>query len=244
MNYDAIVIGSGCGGLSCAAALALQGKKVLILEHSDAPGGFARTLSHGKWRWIAGLQYSGSLLPNGTDFKLMGLLTGGKLQYKKLNAEFQKIKSPAGDFSLFGDFDQFQTYLEGRFPKEVDGIQKYFAILHKVRDAFPGTLMERWRERPIAICGELLKSLPLMLDAIMTLQLALDFHFKDENLKFILSSMWSSWGVPPKKTPLMVAAGVAGTLLSGVYVPVLPDLASGFIETVQKAGGTILLGRA
>ena len=108
MNYDAIVIGSGCGGLSSAAALALEGKKVLILEQSDAPGGFARTLSHEKWRWIAGLQYSGSLLPDGTDFKLMGLLSGGKFQYKELHTEFQKIKSPIGDFSLFGDFKIFE----------------------------------------------------------------------------------------------------------------------------------------
>lgn len=244
MNYDAIVIGSGCGGLSCAAALALQGKKVLILEQSDTPGGFARTLAHEKWRWIAGLQYSGSLLPNDIDFKLMGLLSGGKFQYKKLHTEFQKIKSPAGDFSLLGDFDEFQTYLEERFPKEVKGIKKYFKILHKVRDHFPDTLIPRWRDRPIAICGELFRSLPLGLIATKTLEKELDHLFEDEDLKFILCAMWSSWGVPPKDSALLVAAGVAGTLLTGVHVPVLPDLASGFIETVKKAGGDIVLGKA
>lgn len=244
MNYDAIVIGSGCGGLSAGAALALQGKKVLILEQSDEPGGFARTLKHENWQWIAGLQYSGSLFPKGTDFKLMGLLSGGKFQYKSLHNIFQQIKSPAGDFHLIANFAQFEKYLKEKYPKEEKGITKYFKILRKVNEKFPDTVMPRWKDRPLAICGELFKSLPLGLIATKTLEKELDKLFDDEDLKFILCSMWSSWGVPPKDAAVLVAAGVAGTLLTGVSVPVLPDLASGFVETVEKAGGKLLLGQA
>jgi phytoene dehydrogenase-like protein len=40
-DYDAIVIGSGLGGLSCAAAFARQGFKPLVIEQHDKPGGFA-----------------------------------------------------------------------------------------------------------------------------------------------------------------------------------------------------------
>jgi phytoene dehydrogenase-like protein len=40
-RYDSIIIGAGHNGLVCAAYLAKSGQRVLVLEASDAPGGFA-----------------------------------------------------------------------------------------------------------------------------------------------------------------------------------------------------------
>lgn len=42
-NLDAIVIGSGIGGMSCACLLARSGKKVLVLEQHDQAGGCCHT---------------------------------------------------------------------------------------------------------------------------------------------------------------------------------------------------------
>ena len=40
-KYDVIIIGSGIGGLCCGSLLALSGKKVLISEAHNRPGGVA-----------------------------------------------------------------------------------------------------------------------------------------------------------------------------------------------------------
>ena len=42
-EYDAIIIGSGLGGLGCAAAFARQGFKPLVLEQHTKVGGYATT---------------------------------------------------------------------------------------------------------------------------------------------------------------------------------------------------------
>ena len=38
-TYDAIIIGSGIGGLAAALMLAHQGKKTVVLEKGSSPGG-------------------------------------------------------------------------------------------------------------------------------------------------------------------------------------------------------------
>jgi len=42
-SYDAIIIGSGIGGLCTAALLSLNGKKVLVLEKHFKIGGWTHT---------------------------------------------------------------------------------------------------------------------------------------------------------------------------------------------------------
>jgi len=43
--YDAVIIGAGLGGLSCAAAFARQGFKPLVVEQHIKPGGYATTFA-------------------------------------------------------------------------------------------------------------------------------------------------------------------------------------------------------
>lgn len=54
-SYDIIVIGAGCGGLTAAVCAAQNGKKVLLLERHNAPGGFATSFVRGRFEFEASI---------------------------------------------------------------------------------------------------------------------------------------------------------------------------------------------
>lgn len=51
--WDAVIIGAGMGGLAAAIELSLQGKKVMLLEQRNIPGGLATSLVRGRFEFEA-----------------------------------------------------------------------------------------------------------------------------------------------------------------------------------------------
>ena len=60
-HYDAIVIGSGLGGLTTAALMAKAGKKVLVLERHYTAGGFTHSFKRRGYEWDVGVHYVGQV---------------------------------------------------------------------------------------------------------------------------------------------------------------------------------------
>lgn len=54
-KYDIVIIGAGLGGLAAALQLSIKGKKVLLLEQKNAPGGLATSLVRGRFEFEATL---------------------------------------------------------------------------------------------------------------------------------------------------------------------------------------------
>ena len=54
-KYDVIVVGAGNGGLSAALWLAKRGKKVLVIEKHNLPGGCATSFVRGNYEFEATL---------------------------------------------------------------------------------------------------------------------------------------------------------------------------------------------
>ncbi|MDB4408364.1 NAD(P)-binding protein [bacterium] len=84
--FDAIVIGSGMGGLSTASFLAQAAKRVLVLEQHKTIGGFTHSFARGSYRWDVGLHYVGQVHVQGSLLnKVFRYITNNKLQWEPLD---------------------------------------------------------------------------------------------------------------------------------------------------------------
>ena len=63
-RYDIVVVGSGMGGLSAAALLAKAGKKVLVIERHDRPGGYAHAFRRKDYLFDAAVHWIGGCEPS------------------------------------------------------------------------------------------------------------------------------------------------------------------------------------
>jgi len=54
MSAPIVIIGAGIGGLSAAIRLAASGRRVIVLERNQAPGGKMGELRLGGYRWDTG----------------------------------------------------------------------------------------------------------------------------------------------------------------------------------------------
>ena len=62
-DCDAIVIGSGSGGLTAALALARAGQRVCVFEQHTLPGGYSQSFSLEGFSFSPGIHYFGQLGP-------------------------------------------------------------------------------------------------------------------------------------------------------------------------------------
>lgn len=71
-DYDVVVIGAGCGGLSAGALLAKQGRKVLVLEQGDLVGGCCSTFEKDGYHFDIGASIVELVQPIELAFQALG----------------------------------------------------------------------------------------------------------------------------------------------------------------------------
>lgn len=70
-RYDAIVIGSGIGGMTTAVLMSKAGQKVLVLEQNAQVGGCCHTFNHKGYEFDVGVHYVGQMGTGHIDHFLM-----------------------------------------------------------------------------------------------------------------------------------------------------------------------------
>ena len=129
-TYDAIVIGSGIGGLCTAALLGLRGKRVLVLEKHFKIGGWTHTFKRKNYEWDVGIHYIGEVHNKKSHTrKLFDKITGGNLKWAKMDENYDRIIYPDKSYDFIAPKENFIKKLSEYFPDEKLAITNYVDLL-------------------------------------------------------------------------------------------------------------------
>lgn len=196
-QWEVIIIGAGLGGLAAAARVAKAGKKVLVLEQSDGPGGYAKGLQRGDFYFDFSLHSMDGVAPGGWAYLTLEKL--GVLDY----VEFERLdpyyiaQFPDREITAYANPFAYEGELIRHFPKEAKGIRALFDEMVEVyKDAQRGRVNHALEYYPSP--EEMLELHRHIIQAVGTSwKNFLDQYLQDPKLKTIVSTLWSYGGMPP-----------------------------------------------
>ena len=244
-KFDAIVIGSGLGGLALAALMAKEGKKALVLERHYAAGGFTHTFKRtGGYNWDVGVHYIGrvddkkAFLRRAFDY-----ITDGKLQWASMGNVYDKAIFGEDEYDfVIGVKNQIELFSD-RFPGEAAAIIKYYQLVKDVNrkvNLFFGdhALSFGWSK----YVGWMMRR-GLYKYSDRTTYEVIRSLTSNEKLISVLCAQFGNYGSPPKRSSFVIHAMVVSHYLYGGNYPIG---GSGkifdYIEPViESAGGKVVI---
>lgn len=245
--WDAIVVGSGIGGLAAAAALGRCGRRVLLLEQHHVAGGLTQTFRRQGWTFAPGVHYIGGVGPQPgpeSQFgRLLAWLGDGTLAFQPCANPYDIVRLPNFAFGIPHPEAAYRDALVERFAAHAAAIDRWFDACDAARrSAFTlfalhgmpallawgmrlwrGAEAERWSRHTLA--DELVR-------------------IADPRLRAVLGARWGDYGAPPAQAPFAEHALVTGSYNAGSYYPIggPARFAQTLLPTVEAAGGELRLG--
>ena len=241
-DYDAIVIGSGIGGLTTAASLSKVGKKVLVLEQHYTAGGMTHSYSRNGYEWDVGVHYIGDVgSRKSLTRRMFDFVSDGELKWAPMDDNYDRFFIGEERFDMIAGKKNFVASLKKRFPDEEDAIDEYMVRMARVGKAVQAISMEKTLG---GVAGKLLRlgrkvALPSYINR--TTYDVLRELTDDEMLIAVLTGQWGDSGVSPKDSSFMIHCLIANHYLRGAYYPVggASRMAETIIPVVQGSGGEV-----
>ncbi|KAK7392737.1 hypothetical protein VNO78_21184 [Psophocarpus tetragonolobus] len=154
-EFDAIVIGSGIGGLIAGTQLAVKGARVLVLEKYVIPGGSSGFYQRDGYTFDVG----SSVMFGFSDKGNLNLITQA---LEAVGCRMQVVPDPTTvhfhlpnnlSVRVHKEYDKFIEELASYFPNEKDGILKFYGECWKIFNAL-NSLELKSLEEPLYLFGQ------------------------------------------------------------------------------------------
>lgn len=242
--FDAIVVGAGNGGMTGALTLCKAGKKVLLLEKHNVPGGCATSFKRGRFEFEVALHQlygigetpTKSKGPLREMFEEFGIWD--KLTFVPQKDAFRLAFRNFGEITLPNTRESFVQELKDFFGPESAAIDEYQSLVDRVAVEFDDLYFKLADGLPV---NE--ENYPYIFKyGGITGKEMLDKYFENPMLKGVYQCLYGYLGIPIERVPFAVLAALyvrdGGTwnVNGGSQA-----MSNALVNTFMDSGGTLKL---
>lgn len=239
-DLDAIIIGSGAGGLAAAICLARAGQKVLVLEQHYVPGGWCHSFTLGGQRFSPGVHYVGQLeegQPTNDLYKGLGI--ANDLVFFRMNKDaFEHCIIGGEKFDVPAGLGNFGESLGNKYPDSKKQIKKYLTLIGKVN--YQMQLMPKIKGfRQIVMAP--FRTKDFVHNAFFSLGRIINNRIKDKRVRAILNVQCGDHGLPPARASFIVHSSVMGHYADGGFYPMGGGggIVKAMTNRIKRLGGEV-----
>jgi all-trans-retinol 13,14-reductase len=244
-DFDAIVVGSGIGGLSAAALLALHaGQRVLVLERHYTAGGYTHVFKRTGYEWDVGVHYIGGMSTRRSTFgRVFEAITDGKIAWEPMGDPYDRFVIGGQAYDFVSGEGPFRDSLKRAFPGEAAAIDRYVDLIRSTAQSSQLFFMEKALPGPLAwLAGPWLRRRFLKYAGRTTAEVIGELT-TNKQLLAVLTAQWGDYGLPPAQSSFGIHALVARHYLDGAAYPVggASRIAAAIAPVIERAGGRVLV---
>uniref|UniRef100_A0AAV2KG99 All-trans-retinol 13,14-reductase n=1 Tax=Knipowitschia caucasica TaxID=637954 RepID=A0AAV2KG99_KNICA len=250
-DLDAVVIGSGIGGLGIAVLLAKVGKKVLVLEQHDRAGGCCHTFTEKGFEFDVGIHYIGDLQEHKPFRCMLDQMTNGQLQWEPLDNPYDwVVMGPPNNrrrYPIYSGRTRFPEELKKCFPGEEKAIDEYVRMCKKAGRGIWLLALLKLLPSPVAwflVKTGLCKRLSYFFEmADRSLTEVVNGLTENTDLRAVFTYIFGTYGNIPKDASFSMHSLLVTHYLNGAWYPKggATEIAFHMIPIIEKAGGAVLV---
>lgn len=242
-SFDAIVIGSGIGGLTTAAVLSKHaGERVLVLERHYTAGGFTHAFYRPGYEWDVGVHYIGDVAPGRPTRAIFDDITDGALDWEDMGEVYDKIIVGDDEYDFVRGRRAWRKQMLEYFPGEEAAIDGYLERMRAVTQSAMPFFAEKVVPKALAAVGGGLMRRGFLKLARRKVYDVLRELTDNERLITVLTGQWGDYGMPPREASFAMQAFVASHYLHGAWYPVggATRIAETIEPVIERGGGMVV----
>jgi len=217
-RWDAVVVGSGMGGLTAAAYLATNGKRTLVLEAGKVLGGCTHVFRRKQFEFEVGVHYLGDCGPDGAiPAMLRGVGLDDRIDFLAMDPDgFDTIVYPEVTVKVPKGWDAYLANLIAAFPDDAKGLTKFIGVMAALGGA---TDRITTPDSYAGLARVVAKAGPAAAWAMQPLGRLLDSCNLSNGARSVLSSQASYLSPPHRAATMVHAVFLHNYIRDGGYFP-------------------------